>query len=246
MTPIDELGGYDYLITCVKTATGVTTRSSASSNHGCNLCPICEVASKKGYDFKDPNLHPHEKKYVVKSPFSNEEGVSGDNEPSSGKMCIHCWGDLGPGLHQTCDRNKKFENLQKRLSPQSREMLATDTFKKKKQEAEDAGVPSIALASRHGPNLRLPTAGASTSQPLVAKKNFFIRLVRDMSLTGRQATKAAKIYKEEVGGKVCLHFCFFLLSINYPFLIFYRWNHIWIRNCRQPATLLILFLRQLT
>ena len=150
----------------------------------------------------------------MQSPFSDDQGASGGETPGasgdSGNFCFECWGELGPGLHKICDRDKKFENLQKRLSPKTREMLATDEIKKKKEEAKTKGEDTIALASRHGPKMKLSASSSSTSAaaPLVAETSFFKRLMTELNLTGRKTTRAAKIYKEEVGGKVCTKYVY--------------------------------------
>ena len=77
------------------------------------------MATKKGFSFKTLRGG-----YAVASPFSDQgaaggakPGPSGDSEGTG--FCWYCCDKTGPGLHKVCDRNAKFNNLKKWLSPKT-------------------------------------------------------------------------------------------------------------------------------
>ena len=228
---LEELGGYNFVVTSVKQATAMTLRGSSAADHGCNDCVICLLASKKGFSFKNPDGRA--RLYPIASPFPGFGAVGGPQlvlgypvrgpgDTEEDDFCKKCFEKKEPddnGPHVCVDRNRRFENLKKLLSPKTREMLATDEIKSKTVVAEAENKDFISLARKSGPTMHLPTssAAARSSAPVQVKANFFQRLMTDLNLSGVRAKKAARIYKEETCGKVCaflMTICVFVIICN--------------------------------
>ena len=131
------LGGYPFLIHLVKRESRKSSlrgSTSTAAEHGCVNCPICQVATAKHFSFKNTSLQGPARgdtAFKFASPFVDLKGAEQITNEIEPDHCEECLSELGPGKHKECNRDVKLANLRKRLSPQSRAMLATDYIEEK-------------------------------------------------------------------------------------------------------------------
>ena len=123
-------------------------------------------------------------------------------EPAaSGPFCTKCEQELKPGRPHSCSRVEHVTNLMKRLTPKTRQELASETIK---EQIAKAGTSStnVSLPQVQGGRLLNVSIGASSvkgSSPI--STDFFLNLQRQKDLTNTAVLDLARSLKKRKGRK---------------------------------------------
>ena len=118
------------------------------------------------------------------------------------KFCTICWGEVAPGKHKSCGKHLRQENIRENFSPETRQMLASETLKEEFSKAREAGQEEvISLKTRHGPRLEVKSKNVQL-ESAVFTTEMMDKFRSQIHMSKRNALKSARFFKEVFNGKM--------------------------------------------
>ena len=114
------------------------------------------------------------------------------------KLCRACYGEIAVGKSHICTTSQMRENLDKNLSDQTKEIIASDYIKQKAKSSENK---SVSLTTKHGPKL-VVTPGKIDENNVVLSSNDIGNLSSALGLSTRKAILASKVLSSINGIKL--------------------------------------------
>ena len=175
-----------------------TPRTRAAADHGGCDCSICKVISSRA------SRQQISSRQQSRQTMDSEHGSS--ETSSNTAVCSECLSEIGRGKNHRCNNNSLLENLNKKLTPRTREKLSAMTIREKVQET---GAQEVSLKSTKGHPLQVITGPpvkrqlafhqstpASTS---TVSHSALSRGYTELNLSMRKTLGLAKIVREECG-----------------------------------------------
>ena len=129
------------------------------------ICDCCKIAKRVGKDSKK----------ITSKPLP--------------KLCSGCYSEISKGKPHLCNTTQMRENLDKNLSHQTKEIIASDYIKEKVTSSE---CKSVSLSTKNGPNL-VVTQGKMEKNNVVLSANDIGNLSSALGLSTRKSILASKV-----------------------------------------------------
>ena len=123
------------------------------------------------------------------------ENKASTSEPN---LCRVCYCEVAKGKPHSCTTTKMRENLEKNLSDETKEIIASDYLKEK---AKSSASKSISLTTRHGPKM-VVTPGKVDEKGVVLSANDIGNLSTALGLSTRKSILASKVLSSIDGIKL--------------------------------------------
>ena len=119
-------------------------RTTSDDVHCC--CKLCEVATSSRIDHGNRSLKSGNKKPVGRPALNPKKAKK--FKPVSVRLCTRCHGEVRRGISHKCNESEKYKNIQQRLSPKSKERVASTFLREQSNSATSKDI-SVKNRTRH-------------------------------------------------------------------------------------------------
>lgn len=148
----------------------------------------------------DCSLCKESRTNVKTNPNVSKQPGAGRPAPAPAPVrptCQFCYSDIHPGVSHQCSRTERVENLKEKLTPVTKQILASEIIKEQQQQQND----TVQLRTRGRP-MTVSTGAISKIQPVPQLSlDTFKQIQTEVNLSDRKLNNAAKIIRQNHGRK---------------------------------------------